>query len=143
LELPARQLKIEKMVEPVPAGAVNNTDQPAPPEEFFLQTVASEASATFDLTDIDDRANVVLHAKLAGMADHFPLDDEAWLVVGVVRKARVLLVGKPNEALDAFFSDASTGKVATLTHLAPEDLSKDSYRLAARGGEYDLVLFDR
>ena len=70
-------------------------------------------------------------AKLAGIHDQFPLDDEAWLVVGVVRKARVLLVGKTNEALDAFFADAATGKVVTVTRLAPEDLSKDSYRRPA------------
>ncbi len=152
LKLPARQLKIEKMSEPDSAAAANKSDKPAPPEEFFLQTVPSEASLTFDLTDIDDRANVVLHAKLVGIAedgkpvsiaDHFPLDDEAWLVVGIVRRARILLVGKANEAVEAFFNDASTGKVATLTRLAPEDLSKDSYRLAARNGEYDLVIFDR
>ena len=95
------------------------------------------------MTDIDDRANVVLHAKLAGIHDQFPLDDEAWLVVGVVRKARVLLVGKTNEALDAFFADAATGKVVTVTRLAPEDLSKDSYRRPRCNGDYDLIVFDR
>src|SRR5262249_51495944 len=89
------------------------------------------------------RANVVLHAKLVGISDHLPLDDEAWMVVGVVRKARVLLVGKANDALDAFFADASTAKVATLTRLSPEDLAKDSYRRPARSGDYDLVIFDR
>jgi hypothetical protein len=143
LELPARQLKIEKTSAPVLPGAADKPDSAAAPEEFVLQTVPSEAAVTFDLTDIDDRANVVLHAKLAGIHDHFPVDDEAWLVVGVVRKARVLLVGKPNEALDAFFADAATAKVATITRLAPEDLSKDSYRRPARNGDYDLVVFDR
>ncbi|HLJ91875.1 MAG TPA: BatA and WFA domain-containing protein, partial [Gemmataceae bacterium] len=143
IELPARHLKIEKMPEPTPVGAANDSEKPAPQETFFLQTMPSEASITFDLTDIDDRANVVLHAKLVGLADHFPLDDEAWLVIGVVRKARILLVGNPNEALEAFFADASTGKVATLTRLPPPDLAKDTYRLAARNGDYDLVIFDR
>lgn len=143
LDIPARQLKIEKVSEPLLIGPANPAEKPAPAAEYLLQSVPNEASTTFDLTDIDDRANVVLHAKLAGIADHFPLDDEAWLVVGVVRKARILLVGKANEALDAFFNDAATGKVATLTHLAPEDLSKESYRLPARSGDYDLVIFDR
>jgi hypothetical protein len=143
VQLPARQLKIEKLSEPDSAGAASKADKPAPPEEFFLQTVPSEASATFDLTDIDDRANVVLHAKLVGITDDFPLDDEAWLVVGVVRKARILLVGKVNDALDAFFADAATGKVATVTRLSPDDLSKDTYRRPARNGDYDLVVFDR
>jgi hypothetical protein len=141
LELPARQLKIEKIPEAELAGA-NKTDK-TPREEYSLQTVPSEASVTFDLSDIDDRANVVLHAKLVGVADQFPLDDEAWLVVGVVRKARILLVGRANEALDAFFADASTGKVATISRLSPDDLSKDSYRRPAGNGEYDLVIFDR
>lgn len=142
LDLPARQLKVEKIAEAGPPGA-NKPENPVPPEQFFLQNVPSEASITFDLTDIDDRSNIVLHAKLVGLVDHLPLDDEAWMVVGVVRKARVLLVGKPNEALDAFFSDASTAKVATLTRLSPEDLSKDAYRRPARNGDYDLVIFDR
>jgi hypothetical protein len=141
LDLPARQLKIAKISEAELAGA-NKTDKAAP-EPYCLQTVPSEASVTFDLTDIDDRANAVLHARLVGVADHFPLDDEAWLVVGVVRKARILLVGRANEALDAFFTDASTGKVATVSRLSPDDLSKDSYRGPARNGEYDLVIFDR
>jgi hypothetical protein len=141
LELPARQLKIEKISEAELAGA--SKDEKTPAEQYILQNVPSEASVTFDLSDIDDRSNVVLHARLAGLTDHFPLDDEAWLVVGVVRKARILLVGRANEALDAFFADASTGKVATVTRLSPDDLDKKGYRRSARNGEYDLVLFDR
>jgi hypothetical protein len=147
LEIPARQLKVEKMSETDLATAKEKAPSPFPgavqPETFFLQTVPSEASVTFDLTDIDDRANAVLHARLVGNADHFPLDDEAWLVVGVVRKARILLVGKANDALDAFFADASTSKVATVARLSPDDLAKDAYRRPARSGDYDLVIFDR
>jgi len=60
------------MSEPRGAGDANPAEKPAPAEEFFLQAIPSEASATFDLTDIDDRANVVLHAKLAGLCRSFP-----------------------------------------------------------------------
>jgi len=72
-------------------------------ERLVHQDTPGEGSAAFDLKDLDDEANVVLHATLKNnritnkegpvelgepFRDQFPLDDEAWLVVGVVRKAR-------------------------------------------------------
>jgi hypothetical protein len=127
-------------------------------EETITRDSPGEGSVTFPLSDLDDQANVVLHARLqhaeaqgvgpdarpgAAFKDDFPLDDEAWMVVGVTRKARVLIVGHNNDILRAFFDDDSTREVANVTYLPPTDLAKDTYRKPARNGDYDLVIFDR
>jgi hypothetical protein len=105
--------------------------------------IPGEGTATFNLSDIDNRANVMIHAKLMDVKDALPLDDEAWLVVNVARKARVLIVGKPNDVLDKFFTSEEVVEVARIDQLTPDDLTGDAYRKAARNGSYDLVLFDR
>jgi hypothetical protein len=104
-----------------------------------------EGLAAFDLADVDDRASIILDADLPDIKDKFPLDNEAWLVVGVVRKAEVLVVGTPNKVLHAFFDHPATTKVANVTYLSdPADLkSEDKYLRPARSGQYDLVVFDR
>jgi hypothetical protein len=102
-----------------------------------------ETAVTFRLPPLDTRADTVLHAYLDGLHDDFPLDDEAWLAVGTVRKSRVLLVGPPNPILDAFFNQEATRRVAALDRLGPADLGQETYRKAARAGDFDLVLFDR
>jgi hypothetical protein len=144
LDLEKRKLKVEKLSEAeltTPTGAKEN--KPAEPETFLLQTVPSERSVTFEVPDVDDRANVVLHAQLEGFSDDFPLDNEAWLVAGMIRKARVLIVGPTNDVLNAFFEDEATQKVATVSRLTPGDLTKEAYRKPASNGEYDLIIFDR
>jgi hypothetical protein len=112
-------------------------------EEPQVRDTPGEAVATFELGDLDDRASVVLHARLAGSKDDFPLDDEAWLVVGLVRKARILVVGGSNPVLKAFFDDQATREVATVTTMSPGDLATDRYRKPALNGDFDLVIFDR
>src|SRR5262249_14539129 len=103
-----------------------------------------EGLASFDLSDLDDRVNVVLHASLVELKDKFPLDDQAWLVVGVVRKARVLVAGTPNKVLHAFFDHPATTKVAAVEYLDPADLKDPAkYGQRARAGDWDLVVFDR
>jgi hypothetical protein len=104
----------------------------------------SHAAFMFVVNDVDDRSDVVMHAKLKDHKDNFPLDDEAWLVVGTIRKARVLVVGPGNKLLSAFFDHPATQKVATVTYLDPAVL-KDAqkYLKPAREGTWDLVIFDR
>lgn len=99
---------------------------------------------TFVVSDADDRSDLVLHARLKDNKDKFALDDEAWLVVGVIRKARILVVGPGNKLLSAFFDHPATQKVANVTYLEPDAL-KDSqkYLNPAREGAWDLVVFDR
>lgn len=101
-------------------------------------------SAVFDVTDVSDQANVVLHAYLVGNKDHFKLDDEAWLVVGVVRKARVLIVESGERVLHSFFDQPAIRKVARVSYIAPVDLDDDDkYGKPARNGDYDLIVFSR
>lgn len=103
-----------------------------------------EGLVSFDLTDLDARTNLVLHASLVDHQDQFAPDDQAWLVLGVVRKGKVLIVGPDNKILHAFFDHPATRKVATVDYLDPADLDKrDKYTQKARAGEWDLVVFDR
>jgi hypothetical protein len=103
-----------------------------------------EASVNFQVRDLDDRSNVVLHAYLLNHHDQFADDDQAWLVVGIIRKVRVLIVGKPNKPLRDFFDAEATEKVATVAYLGPDDLKDEkAYSRPAREGAFDLVIFDR
>jgi hypothetical protein len=103
-----------------------------------------EGLVSFDLTDVDDRTNLVLHASLVDNQDKFALDDAAWLVIGVVRKAKVLIVGTPDRILHAFFDSPATQKVARVDYLEPADLKdREKYGQRAQAGVWDLVVFDR
>jgi hypothetical protein len=103
-----------------------------------------EGVATFDLGEVDESAQVVVHARLRDLHDAFPLDDEAWLVVGATRKARVLVVTPGNTILRDFFDQDATEKAAAVQYLAPADLADEAkYLRPALQGEYDLVVFDR
>jgi hypothetical protein len=125
----------------VPARTVHEGD---PTKKEPPRVEPGEQSVTFDLSEVDEDSNRVLQAKLAGVHDQFPLDDEAWLVVGVVRKARLLIVTSDNDILHNFFDLDATRKAADVTYLAPDDLkSEDKYRRPARNGVFDLVVFDR
>jgi hypothetical protein len=118
---------------PEPPGAA--ASGPPPP---------SEANVSFELKDLDESADIVVHARLMDVRDRFPLDDEAWLVLGVVRKARILIVSKGNEILDKFFSDVLLRDLAVITRIKPDALDSDKdYRDPARNGDFDLVIFDR
>ena len=88
--------------------------------------VPGEGVAVFALGGVDDSVNVVVHARLRDVHDAFPLDDEAWLVAGVVRKARVLIVTPGNDILRDFFDLEATKKVADITYLTPSDLRDDA-----------------
>ncbi len=103
-----------------------------------------EGALTFDLADVDESVDTIIHARIKNHRDQFALDDEAWLVAGVVRKARVLIVTKGNEVLHYFFDQEDTQKVAKVEYLSPADLADNAkYGRRARDGEFDLVIFDR
>jgi hypothetical protein len=102
-----------------------------------------EATVTFLLPAFDLRDNLVLHAYLENPDDDFPSDDAAWLAIGAVRKAKVLIVGPPNVILDAFFEQEAAARLATVERLAADELTKDAYLKRARSGDVDLVIFDR
>jgi hypothetical protein len=103
-----------------------------------------EGALTFDLADVDESVDTIIHARIKNHRDQFPLDDEAWLVAGVVRKARVLIVTPGNEILRDFFDLEDTLKVAKVDYLTPADLTDAAkYGRPAREGGFDLVIFDR
>jgi len=126
LELPARTLQ------------KNEEDRAEP-----ISDTPGEATLKFVLPPLDPRADNVVHTYLHNVSDRFALDDQAWLVVGRVRKARILVVGQDNSVLDAFFNQEATRNVAALERLPAADLTTDAYRQKTRGGDYDLVIFDR
>ena len=141
-----RLLGIKEKPLSLPARKVETLSEPG--KDDVIRDTPGEQAVTFELTDLDDRSIVVLHAKLEGLKDHLPLDDEAWLVVGVIRKARVLIVGDSNAVLEAFFDNKSTQAVATVEHLDAAAVGRsskdhDKYLKPARNGDYDLIIFDR
>jgi hypothetical protein len=113
------------------------------PEEAARPDVPGESSAEFQIPDVDERADTVIHARLVDLGDQFPLDDEAWLVIGSARKAKVLIVGPHDDVLQKFFDAPEVRVVAEVTYLGPEDLARDLYLKPARNGLVDLVIFDR
>src|SRR5205807_868342 len=113
----AEGLREQKLTIPARLWKPGNPDKEEPPED-----TPGEGVVTFDLDDVDDAADVELHARLTGVRDQFPLDDEAWLVAGVVRKARVLIVTPGNAILRDFFDLEETAKVADVRYLTPADL---------------------
>jgi hypothetical protein len=139
--------RLEKVYPPravhLPARKAPMAD-PTKPESAVVSDQPGESGVTFELGEFDDRAEFVIRARLLDNKDSFPLDDQAWLVVGVVRKAKVLIVGPSNPILDAFFDDESTRLVADLVKLPAEALTDAAkYLDPARAGEFDLVVFDR
>ena len=102
-----------------------------------------EKGMDIKLPPLDLGKHIVLHAYLDKHKDDFALDDEAWLAVSVLRKAKVLIVGPPNSVLDAFFDQEATARLATFERRAPDELGTEAYRKHARGGDVDLVIFDR
>lgn len=135
-----RLLKAYEKSADLPARAVETGKPVAEGEAPPSRDTPGEAVVAFDVPDLDDRQEFVLQARLVNHTDAFSADDAASLVVGVVRKARVLIVGPPNAVLDAFFDDPATRIVTDVVKLPKEQLGSSKYRDAAA---CDLVIFDR
>jgi hypothetical protein len=128
----------------LPARYVRLADAPRDEPDAGPSDRPGDGAATFELNELDDSARVEFHARLLDHHDAFLLDDEAWLVVGVIRKARVLIVTNGNEILSDFFDLEATRKVADVRYLKPADLKDDAkYLRPAVDGAFDLVIFDR
>ncbi|MCI0680761.1 MAG: VWA domain-containing protein [Gemmataceae bacterium] len=129
LQLPKRTFSQRKTLED--GSEVEEKDEPG------------ETTVTFLLPAFDLRGSLVLHAYLENANDDFDTDDAAWLAIGAVRKAKILIVGPPNAILEAFFEQEAAERLATVERLSAADLTKDAYLKRARSGDVDLVIFDR
>jgi len=101
---------------------------------------------TFTINDVAENEDLVLRLKLDGVDDAFAADNEAWIVLGVIRKARIMIVGPDNRRLRNFFDSPSTKKIADVAYVGPEVLTSSDpkdYLSPAREGRFDLVIFDR
>lgn len=127
----------EEAGEPMDLDAIANAPKDAPKETKYVK------EAVFDLPALDMRKNVTVVAYLANHKDDFPTDDKAWVAVGTLRKAKVLVVGDDNPVLDAFFNQEATLRIARVERLPAKEVTADSYRKIAASGEVDLVVFDR
>lgn len=110
--------------------------------------IPGERSVTFEVGDVDEDREAVFHLLAAGADDDLAADNEAWLVVGIVRKARILIVGAENRILRAFFDDVSTRSIAEVDYLSAADWQDAATRRRrflepGRQGAFDLVIFDR
>src|SRR5262249_44907809 len=148
LEVRARDqadLKIYEQPEGGPLRLAARQVSPGDPEKKEPPVdKPGEGVVTFSLQDLNDSDSYIRDANLPGHKDAFALDDEAWLVLGVVRKARIAIVTPGNMVLSKFFDQEAVEKVAQVTYLKPSDLSDEAaYLRPAREGGFDLVIFDR
>ena len=107
---------------------------------------AERPDVTFTVPDVPEGADLVFKLKLDGNADALPLDDEAWVCLGVVRKARVLVVGPDNRPVRYVLDAPSLKRLADVAYLpasALTDPDPKAYAGPARDGKYDLVIYDR
>jgi hypothetical protein len=129
--IPAKPLSEAKISE------TNPKERPAEPKP-------GEVEIPFIVPDVPENADVVLQLSLVHGGDSLPIDDTARLVLGVARKAKVLVVTPGNKLLRNYFDTDSAKKMAEYTYLQPADLASPSdYLTPAREGKYDLVIFDR
>jgi len=141
---PARaRVQLDVLVNGKPLPGLREIDLNNGKELTYLED--NSGVFTFDLPNLLDQGTTILHARLVNHKDDFKADDEAFLVVGAMRQARVLVVGPgENLFLKAFFDEASGLRLATVNYIEPADLKSDTkYLLPAQQGNWDLVVFDR
>src|SRR5262249_52389689 len=68
--------------------------------------------SAFELGKVPASDTVLLEANLDDHQDQFPLDDRAWLVLGVARKARVLIVTDGSSSLRKPFGTEAVSRIA-------------------------------
>lgn len=127
-----------------PSGRVINSYSRNETLPAKTPTNATTVEAPFTLTDVPENSYVIFRVRLEKTADALAVDDEAWLVPGVARKARVLVIGRDNAVLRKFLDAPSTKAIADVTRYGPEALAdREKYLDPARDGKFDLVIFDR
>ena len=82
--------------------------------------------------------------KLVGdFQDALPLDDQAWAVINLPRRGRVLLVSPGDMSLERAFSTSKVQELADVRFAEPDVLATEDHRRQAQAGHFDLIIYDR
>ena len=128
----------------VPRRVVEKPRPDDPSPQNVGKDVAGEVTVRFEINDLDTNREAILRVRLAGIEDALALDNQAWLVLGIIRKSRVLLVGEINTALQDSLESPANKAIADLTFISVAEMkSQKKYLDPARSGEFDLVIFER
>lgn len=128
-----------KVPRPADADGLLADQRPADPKP-------GEGRTEFLIPDISENSDVVLRLSIdhGSIPDSLRLDDEAWAVLGISRKAKVLIITPGNQRLRDYFDTKAAKKIAEFTYLKPAALADArEYLTPARDGKYDLIIFDR
>ena len=107
---------------------------------------SEQPDLTFTLPDVPENGDFVVRLKLEAANDAFSLDDTAWLTLGVVRPAEVLVVGPENRVIRAVLDAPSLKKLVKVSYLPASAIGSPTskeYKAAVQDGRYDLVVYDR
>ncbi len=88
-----------------------------------------------------DTGSAELEVRL-DVDDSLPLDNRAFTLIGMPRKAQVLLVTGGNRYLTGTLRTEAVAAIADVAELAPDQLATDDAKRDLASGRYDLVLFD-
>lgn len=128
----------------IPAKPQTVAVNEANPKEPLAEPKPGEAEVEFTVPEVPENADVVLVLSLVHPGDALPLDDTSRVVLGVARRAKVLVVTPGNKLLRNYFDTESAKKLAEFAYILPRELSSAAdYLTPAREGKYDLVIFDR
>jgi hypothetical protein len=131
---------------------------PEKEEDKEVVDVRHEENVSFELPNMPLSGVVLVKVWLADHHDKFPLDDQAWMVIGLSRKVRIAVVSEGNDPdgdtidkqlagnklLRGFFDQPGVAMKAEVHGLRPSDLNdKELYLDPAAEGRFDLVIFDR
>lgn len=128
-------------------GRVTGRYEPDAGGTLALPAKGESPDVRFTLRDVPENTDATLHLTLDDHKDALAVDDQAWVVLGVVRKAKVLVVGPANPVLRYAMDGASVRRIAEVSYLPPEVLDPKhdpkEYATPAREGRFDLIVYDR
>lgn len=99
----------------------------------------SLASAQFELANADSG---VLRLQL-DTKDDLTVDNQAFAVLDITQRARILMVTEGNLFLESAFTTDRIKRYADVKTTTPEYLKGEDYKKEAADGTYDLVIFDQ
>ncbi len=102
---------------------------------------------TFSLIDVGTGwVRITLLNRQTGQPweDDLAVDNQVWLAIAPVRRARVLRIGLPNDILDAFLRASTARQRLAVSVLPPANFeAHPTYVEATKAETFDLVIFDR